>query len=502
MKLDLTANQQDIRELTTERDKINTSLNTAAAENARALMVLNTEGLRGYVNKFAAIPANVKNIVEKMSGPQTDLDTISQTLSEMSDLPNSKLALENAIKSLKAMQVANPANVYIPKMVKMYETLQKALSGITDETITTLNEQLGEIAKRKEKGATKLNILALDNELSTAQRYGPQNPYNQRGEQRAQASQKIQLETNLKLDEYKQLYLTGKMTKEEFEHVSETLNKLNALKLDNVKHEIKSIGADIGQILGDATEGFFKDWANGTDIFKAFLNQLDAIANKLIDMAFKMLDLGGGLSGILGGGGGGSGGSGGGGGGFGGFLGMIGSLFGGGGGNMGGTTAGGAMYGPAFALGGDTVYSGNAMTEKPYAQALAEEGSGAFMSLMHPGEIVLSDRTGEAQLWRRSKHLLPLLKTSQNIMTNAMGGDSDPFAASMPGSAPMPSPQAIAAITGGRGGDNINIDARMQGGGGGDVDPHRMQRRLRAAVQQVMIEEAGPGGMLRPLLSN
>jgi len=290
--------------------------------------------------------------------------------------------------------------------------------------------------------------------------------------------QKLQSLAQIKMDferekiEIAKLGESGNYSSEEISKLTDNLNKLNELKLDNVAKEFSMFTEAIGGVKGDV-DGIFKDFFMNTKsfgesisaVFQSILNNLANMASKeLSNQLFSKL-LGGGSNKGSGGG----------------IFSLFGGLFGGGGGgsfspgafdfSSGFDFGGGLDFGsatlPSFAKGGMV---GDLMNKER-----AVSGFNPRLIIANEGERVLTP--AETKIWNQ-------MQANGELKSFSSGG--------MVG-------QGLGSINNmGRGGDNINITPNIviNNEGGGNINKAQFEKALEAKIQETIKQERRPGGSL------
>ena len=300
--------------------------------------------------------------------------------------------------------------------------------------------------------------------------------------EKAQALSQIKMDFEREKMEIEKLGESGNYSAEEIQKLTNNLNKLNELKLDNVAKEFNMFTEAISGVKGDM-DGIFKDFFMNTKSFGESISSVfQSILNNLANMASKELSnqL---FTSVLGGGN-----KGGGGGGFGllgGLFGGSSSLFGGLGGDGGASGmfsggmdysgfldgAGGFDFGtatlPSFAKGG--------MVGDLLNKERAISGFNPRLIIANEGERVLTPK--ETKLWNQ-------LNSSNKLESFSDGG--------MVG-------QGLGNINNvGRSGDTINItpNVNINNEGGGNINKALFEKALEAKIQETIKQERRPGGSL------
>lgn len=182
------------------------------------------------------------------------------------------------------------------------------------------------------------------------------------------------------LADLERLREAGKITTEQYDKLRATLEALNRVKLEELKTQFKSLDQEALTAVGGALKTFLGDILSGTQsIGDAFRKMISSILSSVSQLLAQQL-----------------------------FRSLFGGIFPGlaGGGTVGNYSGGGTVRN--YAPGGE-VASGNFDTMRalagPIGRALRTEGPNSVLAALTPGEEVLSQRNGEAQLYRR---LFPL----------------------------------------------------------------------------------------------
>ena len=297
--------------------------------------------------------------------------------------------------------------------------------------------------------------------------------------EKALALSQIKMDFERERMEIEKLGESGNYSAEEIQKLTNNLNKLNELKLDNVAKEFNMFTEAISGVKGDM-DGIFKDFFMNTksfgesisSVFQSILNKLEKMASKELSNQLFTSVLGGGNKG----------------GGFGllgGLFGSSSSLFGGLGGDGGASGmfsggmdysgfldgAGGFDFGtvdlPSFAKGG--------MVGDLLNKERAISGFNPHLIIANEGERVLTPK--ETKLWNQ-------LNSSNKLESFSGGG--------MVG-------QGLGNINNvGRSGDTINItpNVNINNEGGGNINKDLFEKALEAKIQETIKQERRPGGSL------
>ena len=299
--------------------------------------------------------------------------------------------------------------------------------------------------------------------------------------QKAQALSQIKMDFEKEKIEIAKLGLSSNYSAEEIQKLTDDLNTLNELKLDNVTKEFNMFTEAISGVKGDM-DGIFKDFFMNTKSFGESISAVfQSILNNLANMASKELSnqL---FSSVLGMGGKSSGGGGG------GFGGIFSSLFGGFGGDGGASGmfsggmdysgfldgAGGFDFGTVD-LGGISSFAKGGMVGDLLNKERAISGFNPRLIIANEGERVLTPK--EAKLWNQ-------LNSSNKLESFSSGG--------MIG-------EGLGNINNvGRSGDTINItpNVNINNSEGGNINKAQFEKALEAKIQETIKQERRPGGSL------
>ena len=299
--------------------------------------------------------------------------------------------------------------------------------------------------------------------------------------QKTQALSQIKTDFEKEKIEIHKLGLSSNYSAEEIQKLTDNLNKLNELKLDNVAKEFNMFTEAISGIKGDM-DGIFKDFFMNTKSFGESISSVfQSILNNLANMASKELSnqL---FSSVLGMGGKSSSGGGG------GFGGIFSSLFGGLGGDGGASGmfsggmdysgfldgAGGFDFGTVD-LGGIPSFAKGGMVGDLLNKERAISGFNPRLIIANEGERVLTP--AETKLWNQ-------LNSSNKLESFSSGG--------MIG-------EDLGNINNvGRSGDTINItpNVNINNEGGGNINKAQFEKALEAKIQETIKQERRPGGSL------
>lgn len=286
--------------------------------------------------------------------------------------------------------------------------------------------------------------------------------------------QKAQMLSQIKMDfekekiEIAKLGLSSNYSAEEIQKLTDNLNALNELKLENVTKEFNMFTEAISGVKGDM-DGIFKDFFMNTKSFGESISSVfQSILNNLANMASKELSnqL---FTSVLGGGNKNSGG---------GIFSLLGGLFGGGGFSPGAFDfssgfdfGGGLDFGsatlPSFAKGG--------MVGDLINKERAVSGFNPRLIIANEGERVLTP--AETKIWNQ-------MQASNNLQSFSSGG--------MVG-------QGVGTLNNiNRGGDTINItpNVNINNEGSGGVNKAQFEKVLEAKIQETIKQERRPGGSL------
>ena len=277
--------------------------------------------------------------------------------------------------------------------------------------------------------------------------------------EKAQALSQIKMDFEREKMEIEKLGESGNYSSDYIEKLTNNLNKLNELKLDNVTKEFNMFTEAISGVKGDV-DGIFKDFFMNTKSFGESISAVfQSILNNLANMASKE------LSNQL----------------FSSVLGMGGKSSGGGGG--GGFSSGGFDFSSGFDLGGGLDFGSaelpsfakGGMVGDLLNKERAVSGFNPRLIIANEGERVLTPK--ETKLWNQ-------LNSSNKLESFSSGG--------MVG-------QGLGNINNvGRSGDTINItpNVNINNEGGGNINKALFEKALEAKIQETIKQERRPGGSL------
>lgn len=315
-------------------------------------------------------------------------------------------------------------------------------------------------------------LLGLDQQLLDAQGNAPfADPY-------AIARERGVLETgleNLRFDrarvELEQMITELGLVPAEAEKARAALQRINQVNLQNINAQANLLKQQLADGLAPVFETFFQDLIlGGKSVQEMFQGLLSSVASLVAQLAAQALTRS-----------------------------LLGGLFGGGGGLFGGLFAEGGTV-SNFAQGGEVQNYASGGIAGPAAlgvaimAAMRREGPQAVPIVASVGEEVLSTRKGDAQLYRSLKangHWQRLKQARFEIDTFAEGGSVQ--------AQEFYSIQQARPTNTAQSGSNLSITVPVTVEKGAEMNPQdagRLGQAIRGAVQQELVNQKRPGGLL------
>ncbi|MBD1858587.1 MULTISPECIES: peptidoglycan DD-metalloendopeptidase family protein, partial [Leptolyngbya] len=272
--------------------------------------------------------------------------------------------------------------------------------------------------------------------------------------QREEASLKEALRFEDQIDGLKQLHEQGKISWLTLKDLTDQAEQLNAVNLASINQQFN----ETREIISDNVLPPFKNfvtemWQGTKSIGDAFKNMISGLLQNLTQLAVNKL-----------------------------FTGLFGKLFGGIGGEFSGIPD---IASPIlnFASGGDVPAIGGNSFRSGYGEisaALRREGPNSVLAALTPKEKVLN--VDEAMAYRK---LFP--NGIGSVANFSVGGDVGKIM-----------PVASIPLTGGNsgGGQNLSFHTSVQVSSDSGIDPRRVQEHFQKTVQDEMLRQTRPGGLL------
>lgn len=375
-----------------------------------------------------------------------------------------KQAIEETVKSAKELAAVAPSAELSGIIGRGEENLRRLSEG-QNRAVQRAN-QLETQAEKERDRQRQLDAISASGERRNtltsgrAQLLQGQIAYGQtiggdtRSLQRESALLQESLRYEAQIDGLKQLQIQGKISTVTLDQLTDSARQLNEVNLQNINAQFDEVGGIIRENLGTPLKGFFTDLLTGTkSIGDAFRNLISSMLSSLAQLAVNKL-----------------------------FTSLFGGLFGGAPGGVFGSGGLGLDLGTPilnFASGG--VVGGNSDGYRTgygeISKALQREGPGSVLAALTKNELVLDPK--------RTRRFFQL--GMDRVLNFSSGG--------VVGGAPLPALPNLRSQVSGDAGNTFNLPITVNGDAGG-IDPIKLRDNVQAFVQQEILRQQRPKGLL------